>query len=98
MRRLKSFDQELSRRLRKPAYAQGFLTTLMEGPEGLDAAEALRQMIRIMGIKEFAQLTGFPAPNLVAFAKGRRNFKPETLDLLLRPFRLRTRVVLEKAP
>ena len=97
MRRTKTYSEELSRRLRKPSYAQEFLASLMEGPEGLSAEDALRQTIGIMGVKEFSKLAGVSAPNIVAFVKGRRNLKPESLDQLLKPFKLRTRIVFERA-
>lgn len=97
MRRTKNYNEELSLRLQKPSYAQKFITALMEGEEGLSAEDALRHTIQIMGVKEFSKLTSVPSSNIVAFLKGRRNLKPETLDELLRPFNLRTRIVFEKA-
>ncbi|MBI3557692.1 MAG: hypothetical protein HY074_15635 [Deltaproteobacteria bacterium] len=97
MRRTASYNEELSQRLRRPAYAREFIASLMVGDDGLSAEDALRQTIQIMGVKEFAALTGVPSSNLVAFVKGRRSLKPETLDQLLKPFKLRTRIILEKA-
>lgn len=97
MRRNKSYNEELSLRLQRPSYAQKFITALMEGSDGLSAEDALRQIIQIMGVKEFSKLTSVPSSNIVAFVKGRRNLKPETLDQLLRPFNLRTRIIFEKA-
>ena len=97
MRRTTSYNEDLSKRLKKPRYAQEFIKGLMEGAEGLSAEDAVRQTIQIMGIKEFSQLAGLPSPNIVAFVKGRRRPKRETIDLLLKPFRLRTRIVLERA-
>jgi hypothetical protein len=90
MRRAKKYNEELSERLKKPNYAREFICSLMEGPEGMTVEQALRHTIQIMGIKEFAHISGVPSPNLVAFVKGRRHFKTETLDQLLKPFKLRT--------
>ena len=97
MRRTKSYNEELSQRLRKPKYAQTFIASLMEEPDGLDAEDALRRTIEIMGIKEFAELSGVPSSNIVAFVKRKRHIKPETLDVLLKPLGLKVRIVFEKA-
>lgn len=97
MRRTKSFNEELSARLHRPGYAREFLLGLMEGPDGFSSEEALRKMIEVMGVKEFSKLTKVAPSNLVAFVKRRRNLKAETLDQLLKPFGLRTRIIFEKA-
>jgi predicted transcriptional regulator len=97
VRRTPSYNEELSRRLRKPNYAREFIATLMEGEDGMSAEDALRRTIEIMGVKEFSEISGVPSSNIVAFVKGRRSLKPETLDQLLKPFKLRTRIVLEDA-
>ncbi len=97
MRRTKSYNEELSARLKRPAYAQHFLSGLMEGTDGLTAEDALRKMVEIMGVKEFSALTRVAPSNLVAFVKGRRKLKADTLDQLVKPFRLKTRIVFEKA-
>lgn len=97
MRRTTTFNEDVSKRLRRPAYAREFIRALMEEPEGLSVEDALRHTIQIMGVKEFSELTGVPSSNLVAFIKGRRNLKTETLDQLLKPFKLKTKLVVEKA-
>jgi DNA-binding phage protein len=97
VRRSKTFNEDLSLRLKKPAYAKEFLNGLIEGDDGLSVEDALRQMIPIMGLKEFAEMTGVARPNLVAFVQGRRNLKIETLNQLLKPFKLKTKIVIEKA-
>ena len=97
MRRASSYNEHLSQRLHNPRYAQRFLLSIPEGPEALGLEEALRHTFEVMGIKECSALTGVPAPHLVDFIKGKRHLKPETLDTLLKPFGLRTKLVLEKA-
>ena len=97
MHRNRNYNEELSRRLQHPPYARTFLTALMEGKEGLSLEEALRQTIEIIGIKEFSEQSNIPSSNLVAFVKGRRRLKPETLNQLLQPFHLRTKLILEQA-
>ena len=97
MNRNKSYNQELSKKLKNPRFAQGFILTLMEGEEGLNVEDALRHTIERIGIKEFSELADIPGPNITEFVKGKRKLKPETLDSYLSPFHLRTRLVLEKA-
>lgn len=97
MNRTKSYNEELSERLRDPKYAQEFIMALMEGPEGLSAVEAIKQTIEIMGVKEFSEITQMASANISAFLKGKRKVKRDTLDQMLDPFHLRTKIVLEKA-
>jgi len=97
MRRTNSYDKQLSQRLKDPKYAQGFLLALLEHPDGLSVEEALRHTIERMGVKEFSGLSGFPPSNIVDFLKGRRQCKPDTLDKMLRPFQLRTKLTLATA-
>ena len=97
MRRTTHYNEELSRRLKKPQYAQTFIASLMEGDDGMSVEDALRRTIEVIGVKEFSELTGVSSSNLVAFVKKRRSLKPETLDQLLKPFKLRTKIVLEEA-
>lgn len=97
MYRNKSFDEDLAERLRNPRFARGFLLAMLEGDGGLDLETALRYTITRMGIKEFSQLSGLAPSNIVRFVKGRSHPKPATLNAMLKPFRLRTKIVLEKA-
>lgn len=96
MNRSKSYDQELSEKLKNPKFAQNFLLTLMEGEDGLSVEDALKHAIQRMGIKEFSEVSNIPSPNIVDFLKDRRRPKPETLDLYLHPFRLKIKIELEK--
>ncbi len=97
MPRTESYNEEVSRKLRNPKYAQAFIEALMEGEEGLTPEDALRHTIEVMGIKEFSKLANVETPRVVEFTKKKRNFKRETIDLLLKPFKLRTRLVLDRA-
>lgn len=56
MPRTESYNEEISKKLKNPEYAQTFIETLMEGPERLSPENALRHTIEIMGVKEFAKL------------------------------------------
>jgi hypothetical protein len=97
VRRTNSYDEDLSKRLRNPKYAREFILGMMDGSDGLSVEDALRHTIQRMGIKEFAELVKMPSPNIVAFIKGRRHHKSATLDHLLKPFKLRTKLILESA-
>ena len=97
MRRTKSFNQELSEKLRRSRFAQAFLASLMEAEDGLSSEGALRQTIEIMGIKEFSKLAKIPTSRVHEFLKSKRKLKPESLDVLLKPFKLRTKIIFEKA-
>lgn len=94
MRRLENYDKIISKKIRtKKGYAQRFLKNLMEDmgeDKGLSLEEALKLIIRTMGVKEFAKFTKQKPPNIVAFLKGRRQPKQSTLDAYLKPFGLKT--------
>jgi len=97
MHRSKSYDQELSKELQSPKAAQIFFLTLMEDPEGMSLDEALKHSIQRIGIIEFSKMSGIPSPNIVEFLNGKRHPKPDTLDIYLRPFRLKTKIIVEVA-
>ena len=97
MHRSNEFIGDLSRRLHSPKFAREFILGTLEADPEATVEDALRRIAGVMGIKEFSKLTGVAAPNLVAFIKGRRRPKVETLDLLLKPFKLKTKIILELA-
>ena len=97
MYRNSSFDQDLSAKLQDPEFAQGYILTLIEGEEGLPLEEALRQTIERMGVTEFCERSKMRKQNVNELVKGKRRPKPESLDAFLKPFRLRTKVIVEKA-
>ena len=59
MNRPKSFDMKLSQKLQNPRLARSFILALLEGRDALSVEDALKQMIRRMGIKEFSALRRF---------------------------------------
>jgi hypothetical protein len=97
MKRGKSYDEELSQKLRNRKFAQNYIMALMEGDEGLSVEDALKHTIERMGIKEFVQMANVPQPNVSEFLKGKRKLKPETLNEYLKPFKLKAKLVLEEA-
>jgi len=101
MRRFRTFDEVVSARIIKSKkYRHGFLVGLMEesdGEKGLCLEEALKTIIQMMGVKEFATLTNQAPSNIVDFLKGRRHPKQSTLDAYLKPFGLKTVLHVVKA-
>lgn len=99
MPRNNSYEEDLARDLRAGGRAgvREFLLGLSEGEDGIPLDRALKHTIKRMGISEFCAMTKLPMPNVLEFLKGKRKLKPETLDKYLKPFGLRTRLVLEKA-
>jgi len=101
MRRFRTFDEVVSGKIVKSKkYRHGFLIGLMEeidGEKGLSLEEALKTIIQMMGVKEFAKLTHQAPSNVVDFLKGRRHPKQSTLDNYLRPFGLKTVLHVVKA-
>jgi hypothetical protein len=97
MYRNNSYEANLAKELQNPKAAQVFLLALMEGDDGLSVEEALKHTIRRMGVKEFSVRARVAMPNVMNFLRGQRKLKPESLDVFLKPFRLRTRLVLERA-
>ena len=100
MRRRNSYDEYLAAQLTDVESVRLYLQTLtseIEGSSGLSAEDALRHTIDSMGINEFCKMTGAPQPNVSDFLNGRRNLKPETLNLYLKPFGLKVKLTLESA-
>ena len=97
MKRSSSFDAYLSKQLENIAFAQGYILDLMEGEDGLSLEEALRTTIRQMGVKEFCERAQMRKQNVNDFLTEQRNLKRETIDAFLKPFGLRTRIIVEKA-
>jgi hypothetical protein len=97
MKRGKSYDEELSQKLRNTKFAQNYILALMEGDDGLSVEGALKHIIERMGIKEFVQIAKVPQPNVSEFLKGKRKLKPETLNDYLKPFKLKAVLILKEA-
>ena len=97
MNRSKSFDESLSQLMRKhPKKAKHFILGLIEGEDGWEIEDALKETIYRMGVKEFSEWAGQYPTHVTAFLKGRRKLKPETLNEYLEPFGLRTKLTLEE--
>ena len=97
MRRTANFDAEVSKRLLEKGrkYRQKYLLSYINDHD-LEVNDALRETISDMGVKPFAELVGVSPTTINEFLSGKRNPKPETLDLYLEPFALKTKIVVEK--
>jgi DNA-binding phage protein len=86
-RRSRDWNEGLARDLQDRAFAREFLLGAVE--EGIPIQQALGKVIRAMGVKEFAAKVGMAPPNVLRAIHARHNPTQETLNRLLRPFRLR---------
>lgn len=86
-RRSRDWNQGLAEDLRDPAFAREFLLAAME--EGVSVQRALGKVVRAMGVKEFATKVRMADSNVVRALHPRHNPTQDTLNRLLRPFRLR---------
>src|SRR6266481_3984133 len=57
--------------------------------EGVSIQIALGKVIRAIGIKEFSARIGIASPNILRAINARHNPTQETLNRLLKPFRLK---------
>ena len=97
MYRNRAYDEDLAQELQDAKGAQTFILALMEGDDGMELEAALRHTIRRMGVKEFCVKAKIAMPNVMSFLAEKRKLKQNSLDRFLKPFRLKTRIVVEKA-
>jgi DNA-binding phage protein len=86
-RRSEDWNVGLAQDLRNPQFAREFLLAAAE--EGIPVQVALGKAIRAMGVKEFAAKVRMASPNVLRAINPRHNPTQETLNRLLRPFKLR---------
>lgn len=84
--RSSEWSEEVSKELRDVDYAQGFLLALLE--EGDDLQTALGRLIRLYGVKEYAQLVKMDSPAVQRAMDPRHNPTKGTLEKLLAPLKL----------
>jgi len=94
-RRSKDWNEGLAEDLKNPKFAREFLMAAME--EGIPVQVALGKVIRAFGVKEFSSKVKIASPNLLRAINPRHNPTQETLNRLLKGFRLKLSIVpLEK--
>lgn len=89
-RRGEDWNSGLARDLRNREFAREFLLGAIE--EGVPIQVALAKVIRAMGVKEFAAKVRMASPNVLRAINPRHNPTQDTLNRLLRPFKLRLTV------
>ena len=86
-RRSEDWNIGLAKDLRDASFAREFLLASID--EGVDLQLALGKVIRAMGVKEFAGKVRMASPNVLRAINPRHNPTQDTLNRLLKPFRLR---------
>jgi DNA-binding phage protein len=86
-RRSRDWNKGLAEDLSDPAFAREFLLAAID--EGVPLQRALGKVIRAMGVKEFAARVRMASPNVLRATNPRHNPTQDTLNRLLKPFRLR---------
>ena len=86
-RRSKDWNVGLAEDLRNREFAREFLLGAID--EGVPLQVALAKVVRAMGVKEFAAKVGMASPNVLRAIHLRHNPTQDTLNRLLRPFKLR---------
>ena len=86
-RRSEDWNVGLAQDLRDSEFAREFLLGAVE--EGIPVQIALGKVIRAMGVKEFATKVRMASPNVLRAINPRHNPTQDTLNRLLRPFKLR---------
>ncbi len=95
MYRTNSYNEEFSREIRNPVFAQAYFSELLNNEDAaMSVEQALRFVIRRMGTTDFANLVGESKQTIDKFLKGERKPKLETLNKLLRPFNLETKLIV----
>jgi DNA-binding phage protein len=86
-RRSRGWNEGLARDLRSREFAREFLPAAIE--EGIPIQTALGKVIRAMGVREFASKVRMASPNVLRAINPRHNPTQDTMNRLLKPFRLK---------
>jgi DNA-binding phage protein len=86
-RRSRDWSEGLAQDLRDREFAGDFLLAAVE--EGVPVQAALGKAIRAMGVKEFASKVKMASPNVLRAINPRHNPTQDTMNRLLKPFRLK---------
>lgn len=84
--RVSDWSEEASQELRDTSYAQTFLLSLLE--EGDDLQTALGRLIRLYGVKEYAQVSKMEESAIQRAINPEHNPTKGTLEKLLAPLKL----------
>ena len=86
-RRSKDWNIGLAQDHRDPDFAREFLLAAIE--EGISIQMALGKVIRAIGVREFSARIKIAGPNILRAINPRHNPTQETLNRLLKPFKLK---------
>ena len=86
-KRSKDWNIGLAEDLLNPEFAREFLLAAIE--DGVSVQIALGKVIRAIGVKEFAEKIAVASPNILRAINPRHNPTQETLNRLLKPFKLK---------
>jgi DNA-binding phage protein len=86
-RRSEDWNAGLAHDLQDRKFAREFLLGAVE--DGVPVQVALGKVVRAMGVKEFAAKVRMASPNVLRAINPRHNPTQDTLNRLLRPFKLR---------
>ena len=86
-RRSRDWNKGLAQDLTDTEFARQFLLAAID--EGVSVQQALGKVVRAFGVKEFAAKIRMASPNVLRAIHPRHNPTQETLNRLLKPFRLR---------
>jgi DNA-binding phage protein len=86
-RRHQDWNGGLAKDLRDPEFARQFLLGAID--EGVPLQAALAKVVRAMGVKEFAAKARMASPNVLRTLNRPHNPTQDTLNSLLKPFRLK---------
>ena len=86
-RRHRDWNVGLAEDLRDPEFVREFWLGALD--EGVPLQVALGNVVRAMGVKEFAAKVGMASPNLLRTLNPRHNPTQDTLNRILKPLRLK---------
>jgi DNA-binding phage protein len=89
-KRSRDWDEGLQKDLQNLEFAQEFILASLE--EGLTLQKVLAKVIRSYGVKEFSKKVKMASPNVLRAIDPRHNPTQDTLNRLLKPFKLRLAV------
>jgi DNA-binding phage protein len=95
-RRSKDWNIGLAQDLRDPHFAREFLLAAID--EGVSIQIALGKVIRAIGVKEFSVKIGIASSNLLRAIYPRHTPTQETLNRLLKSFKLKLSLAPIKEP
>ncbi len=89
-RRSRDWNEGLAKDLKNTKFASEYILACID--EGMTVQEILGKIARTLGVKEFASMVKMPASNVLRSVNPNSNPTQETLNRLLKPFKLQLTV------